>query len=326
MISKSVLYRAILVSTLCFGVALVACKDKGKKSGGEGAQPAAKEPAEKAPTETPAKGSPADNPAADEQKDPFAWEKVEPVQAEGLPTGAEILDRFAEATGGKAHDAIENRLVKGTLSMPKVKIEGPLTLYQARPNKLYIVMEIAGVGKVEQGFNGEVAWTTMQMTGPRILEGDERAAMVEQATVDAERKWRSFYKEAVTVGVEDVDGKPAYMVVRTRNSGTRQAAWFDKASGLMVKTAGKVKSAMGDVATVSRLSDYRTVDGVTMPFKTELTAMGQEQVVTMSSVEQNIKMVADQFALPKDVAALVKGSKPATAPKKAPAKKKAAAK
>ncbi len=311
MISRSTWYRAGLVAALGCALALAGCKgkDDGKKEKGETAESAANEKAAPAKQE-PAKAAEPDKPAA-------AEEEAEPVQAEGLPTGAEVMDRFAEVTGGKAHDKIRTRVVKGKMSMPKMGLEGELTLYQEKPNKLYVHADLPGIGTVEQGFDGKVAWERTQMMGPRLLADDERTELVEQATIDAERHWRDFYDKAVTVGLEDVGGKPAYKVVLICKTGTRKTSWFDKESGLLVKTSARIKSAMGEMPTVGRLLDYREVDGIKMPFENQTEMMGQKQIVTIDSVKQNVELPKDRFDLPSDIAALAEGAAKGADPKKA---------
>ena len=37
-------------------------------------------------------------------------------------------------------------------------------------------MDFPGIGKVEEGFDGETAWENSALQGPRILDGDEKAA------------------------------------------------------------------------------------------------------------------------------------------------------
>jgi hypothetical protein len=311
MISKSACNRAGLAAVLALGVALAGCKDKGDK-----AKTAEDEAPKAEPAEAPAKAEP----AKAEPAKPAPAEDVEPVQAEGLPKGEEVLDRYAEALGPKAaHEKVKNRLVKATVSMPKMGFEGSMTLYQAKPAKMYSLVEIAGIGKAEQGFDGEVAWEKSQMMGVRILVGDERAETIVMAMPDADLNWRKLYKEAVTVGIEEVDGKPAYKVVVTRNEGTRKTIWYDKESGLMVKTAFRMKSRLGEIPMTARLLDYREVDGLKIPFKTDGEMMSMQQIMTFTSVEHNVKLPDDLFVLPEDVAAVVanaakKGA--ADAPKK----------
>ena len=94
---------------------------------------------------------------------------------EALPEAAEILDRYVEATGGlEAYDKIQNRMIKGTLELTGQGISLDITLYQARPQKSYNLIESEVTGKIEKGTSDGVAWEDSMMSGPRILEGEER--------------------------------------------------------------------------------------------------------------------------------------------------------
>jgi hypothetical protein len=59
---------------------------------------------------------------------------------------------------------------------------------------------------------------------------------------------------------------------------------------------------MGEIQTTSLFSDYRPVGGgLQMPHRTELSAMAQQQVITIDQVELNPSLPPDRFAVPPDI-------------------------
>ena len=103
-----------------------------------------------------------------------AWSLTSPVRAqeEKLPPAEQVLEDFVKATGGrKAYEKTHNTQVEGTFEMPAMGIKGKLTSWTAAPNKSYTLIEGEGLGKMEEGCDGTVAWSTSLMTGPQIAEG-----------------------------------------------------------------------------------------------------------------------------------------------------------
>jgi hypothetical protein len=53
-------------------------------------------------------------------------------------------------------------------------------------------------------------------------------------------------------------------------------------------------------------SDYRNVDGTLMAFKTVTKVMNQERITSIDTVQQNVSLPEDTFALPPEIKALIK--------------------
>jgi hypothetical protein len=66
-----------------------------------------------------------------------------------------------------------------------------------------------------------------------------------------------------------------------------------------------LKNEMGEIPTEMSVSDYRSVDGVLMPFQVSQKVLGQEFTITHQSIQNNVEIPKDRFALPADVKALV---------------------
>jgi len=231
---------------------------------------------------------------------------VHAQRAEKLPKADAILDKYVEVTGGKAAYAkLNNRVSKATFEIPAQGLKADLTVYGARPNKLYTLLESDVLGKIEKGTDGKVAWELNMMTGPQLKEGDERAFLMREATFDSATQWRKLYKKVECVGLEPVDGQPCYKVILTPAEGAPVTRFYDQQSGLLVKTQTSITVPMGTIPVESYASDYKPVDGVLFPHKVRVLAMGMERLITTHSVEHNIKMPKERFKLPEDIQVLI---------------------
>jgi hypothetical protein len=231
-----------------------------------------------------------------------------PLMAAGepLPKAEVILDKFVEATGGKAaYEKVHNEKWTGTFEFVGKGIKGTATSYSAEPNKTVIIVELEGIGSMEDGTDGETVWERSAMQGPRIKQGDERAHFLREAMLQAPLHWRKLYNKAETVGVETVEDQPCYKVVLTPKEGKPETHYYDKKTALLVKASVTMATPMGEIPAENTLSDYKGDSGLLQARKVRSKVLGQEFLFTIDHAEYNIDMPKDRFDLPADVKALL---------------------
>jgi zinc protease len=227
--------------------------------------------------------------------------------ADELPKAETILDKFVEVTGGKAAYAkVHSEVTTGTMEMAAMGLKGSLVAYTAEPDKHLVEITFEGIGKIQEGSDGQTAWSLSAIQGPRLKEGDEKAEALEQGRFHSDARWRDIYQKVETIGLEPVDGKDCYKVSLTRKTGTPQTRWFDKQTNLLVKVAATVKSPMGEISSESVFSDYRKEGDLLVAHKAKLSAAGQEIVMTIDKVQQNAEIPKDKFEMPAEIKALMK--------------------
>ena len=102
----------------------------------------------------------------------FATGAARLAAADDLPKAETILDKFIDATGGKAaYQKIHNEMTTGAMTIAANGISGTLTVYHAEPDKSYTEINIEGVGKLMEGTDGKVAWSLSAIQGPHVKEG-----------------------------------------------------------------------------------------------------------------------------------------------------------
>jgi len=232
---------------------------------------------------------------------------AQPAKPEALPTGEAVLAKYVEASGGlAAFDAIKNRVTHATLQIPASGLTMKTTVYAARPDRLLTVVESDVIGKVESGVTDGVVWENSAIRGPIVKEGQERANTLRDATFERLVYWRTVFKSAECVGTDTVEGKRAFKVVMTPDSGSPLTLYFDADSGLLARAEWTYEGAEGKFPLVASFSDYRSVDGIKMAFTSKVSVAGQERTVAIERVEHNVDMPADRFALPAEIKALLK--------------------
>jgi hypothetical protein len=224
-----------------------------------------------------------------------------------LPSVQAVMDHFIAATGGRAAwEARHNTVQHATIEVSKVGIKGTSTIYQAAPDKYLDITELSGVGNVAAGSNGDVAWENSALQGPRVKQGVEKADAFREGFFNGDLYWQKLYAKAENTGVETVAGHECYKVVFTPKEGNPVTEFYDKTSGLLLRTTTTVSSQLGDIPAEILYDDYQKDAGVLSPHHLVNKAAQQEFVIQIQSVETNVDLPKDRFDLPPEVQALVK--------------------
>jgi zinc protease len=230
---------------------------------------------------------------------------------DALPKAETILDRYIEVTGGKAaYEKHKTEVQTGAIEVPAQGMKGTFTHYATDADKVYIVMELEGMGKIEEeGVSDGVAWQTSPMTGAHVKTGVEKAQAMREATFNEPLNWRKMFTKVETTGTETINGEECYKVVLTPAEGKPETSYYSKKTGLLVRTLATMESAMGEMEAESTASAYKDFGGVLMPTKVIQKAGTQEMIMTVTSVKVNESIPPEKFAIPPDVKALM--NKPA---------------
>lgn len=221
------------------------------------------------------------------------------------PSARAILERNLEALGGRdAIRDVQSIRIRGAQAMDGRTIG--LTGYWRRPNRLRWEFDVDGLVGV-QAFDGERGWALLPFNGdftPRPLEGEALAELTAQADLlegpsfDLDAKGAS----ALLLGREAFDGVPAWKIEITDAHGKKTVHWYDEKSGLEVaslrRRAGPGGS--GEIAVVTRLSDYRKVGPLLFAFRAEESSSASDRpaVLTLESIELDVEIPDSLWEMP----------------------------
>ena len=226
--------------------------------------------------------------------------------ADPLPSAESVLDRYVQVTGGKqAYEKRKTEIAHGTLEYTALGIKGTITRWAADPDKYYAALEIQGLGNVEMGVNGGVAWENSAILGPRIKNGVERAEAIREGNMNSTLNWRKLYPKVENAGIETIDGEECYKIVMTPSEGQPIVGYYQKKSGLQVKMTTVSSTQMGDIPVELIASDYKDFGGILEPAKVVQKAGPQEFTITLDRVEVNPAIPPERFDLPSAVRQLV---------------------
>lgn len=225
------------------------------------------------------------------------------AQTSTLPPAAGILAKYGAAAGARAMLTSAAISTKGGLSMPAAGMEATFEMVQIAPNRMQMITTIPGMGAINIGYDGITGWSMNPMQGPRLLTGKELDQMRDEADPRMIARSPELYSALETVADTTMGGERCYLVKLNWKSGRETFDCFSPTTGLVVGSKSVQQTAMGEIPVVTLYSDYKKFGDMTIATKTVLEVMGQQQVVTIKSVEVGtgagleIKMPAEIQAL-----------------------------
>jgi hypothetical protein len=212
---------------------------------------------------------------------------------EALPKAAQVLDHYIEALGGKAAlAAVTSRVSRGTMLRGKVLDSGtpkarmvnrgeevPLEIVQQAPARLKATIG-AAADRVVQTFDGSAGTVETPDGKQRPLNPQELRRLAAEADLHKELELREQAEKMRVGGKDEVDGRAVYVVRGATKDGRRESLYFDVESGLLVRQIVLNPTIIGADPEQTDYSDYRTVDGVKVPFVVKATYLDDNHLGT----------------------------------------------
>ncbi len=214
-----------------------------------------------------------------------------------LPTPEEIIAKNIEAMGGiKALKKIKNKKIVQIRKFDQMKLEIKDTIYQERPNNYYVVMDTG----VREGADGKMAWFLNPYSGTKLLEGDELSLYLSDTKFD---DLDVSYISMKTEGIEQINGKDCYKVVKISEKGRESIDYYDKKSFMIVKT---LRIMLRNTKFETYIEEYQKIDNLIFPHKEVIFMNGQKyEEKTIEEIELNIEMPEGIFDIPEEVKAIM---------------------
>lgn len=223
-----------------------------------------------------------------------------PVQAQELD---DVLARYYEAMGGLAHTKSVNTVtMAGTVSIPMQGLEMPVTVYQARPNKVRTESTFQGATMV-QAFDGTSAWMISPLAGtdePQRIPPAQAQGLAEQADFDGplyDYEEKGYQVELV--GTEEVDGTEAIKLRIVMDDGAERFFFLDAERYLPLQAVAHDVSQGQAVELVTAFDDFREVSGIQVPHSITSKVNGQVMShLVVTRVDVNPDLDPSMFTMP----------------------------
>jgi outer membrane lipoprotein-sorting protein len=215
-------------------------------------------------------------------------------------TADAVVEKHLAAVGGRdALTKLTSRKSTGTvtLSTPGGEFSGPFELLMKPPNKTRLQMTIdlttaagAGTMTIEQRFDGTAAYATNSMQGETQISAKQVDNLRNAVFPTPLLGYKDRGAKLEQLANEKLQGKDAIVLLLTPATGSPVRMFLDPDTYLMLRTVTTVNSQQlgGDVEQTTDLSDYRTVDGLKLPFRIVTSNPAQTLTIALTKVEHNV--------------------------------------
>lgn len=224
-----------------------------------------------------------------------------PAEAAGQSVAIDhLLERYIAACGGAAaFGQLRTCVTKLSTLVKSSGVKTEAVVYQKSPNRILIERNSSGMGKSAEGCDGKTGWAESDLQGFRLLRGPELAGLVALADLQGPVRIKEKSPLREWLGERDVEGHRAIAVRLSTLQATEGIFVFDAETGRLLETETVLNGgAQGFLPVTNRFSDFRTVDGVTQPFRTVMTNPATQIEITVESVAYN-QPLADAIFAPK---------------------------
>jgi hypothetical protein len=226
------------------------------------------------------------------------------VLAQQTPSIDQILAHYVAALGGRdAILKITSRHVKGTVELEGLADKAAAESFAKAPNKYVATVTFEKIGANRRGFDGSSGWASDPQHGIVDLAGEDLSSFGRSADMFQAINIPKNYPKLTLKGTEDVNGKPAYIILGEPSDGGSRQMDFDVASGLLLRTIDNTGQGGAGVITTTDIQDYRVVSGVQYPYvlvEHLLSPDGTTTVLTirLTDVQCNVPVDDSVFTKP----------------------------
>jgi hypothetical protein len=225
------------------------------------------------------------------------WRAVQTLQMKGkMEAGGNRRDALVIPTAKKGVQAPQR---------PAEQVQLPFLMQLERGRKKRVEIEFNGQTAV-QVYNGSQGWKLRPFLNRHEVE-NYTAEETKSAATDADLDgllidYASKGSKVELAGVESVEGRTAYKLKVTDKSGYARHVWVDAENFLEIKVEGTPRRLDGKYHPVATyLRDYRSVNGLMMPYLEETAVEGvkDREKILIEEIVSNPKLDESRFAMPR---------------------------
>jgi hypothetical protein len=203
-----------------------------------------------------------------------------------------LVRRCVEAYGGKVALARSALTVQqGTVtSLLHPGVTGRIGRAYHRPGRLRVEVDFAGEGEIRL-LDGGRGWRQ----GEEVVGGQLASMILQAARLDLPSLLSAWQDRMEDRGTRDLDGKALRVLAVRIAPGLAVEADLDPATGRILRSRGTSTGGPNPLEFITTYSDFRSVDGVLVPFHETNWANGK---TTGETVLERVELPA---ALPDDL-------------------------
>jgi photosynthetic reaction center cytochrome c subunit len=233
--------------------------------------------------------------AADEPKRPE--EQKAEIAPPASPAADQIIDKYVQAVGGvEALQKNTSRIQTGTVSFGGRQF--PVEVLAKAPNKRISMVHTPNGDNIT-AFDGHAGWLgNPGGRPPRDMTAQENDAVSFDATFYLPAEIKKMFTQFRVRPAEKIGGHEVVQVIGINPGKPPLRFFFDKESGLLVRTVRYADTPLGRNPTQVDYADYRTDGGVKFPFQWTVARPSGRFTIQVDKMQQNVPIDDAKFAKP----------------------------
>jgi hypothetical protein len=218
-----------------------------------------------------------------------------PKQPDTKPTADAILEKYAQAVGGKENLA---KITSRQITASRVEPNGTTETEEVwqKGGKL-LVTTTYPQAVVTESFDGTTAWKRAGAdTIP--LRADEIEQIKRNAQILSFADLKTVYAKMDYRAVDRIDGREVYLVLATTADNQRERLYFDTQSGLLVRRIASSPTILGAFQYQVDYTDYKDFGGVKFPTTIRYAMPNMSWTQKIADVKNNAAIDDAKFNSP----------------------------
>jgi hypothetical protein len=220
----------------------------------------------------------------------------------------ELMPKVINALGGEANwKKLSSRVVIFEIDFVHQGVKGSGKQYAKAPNLSATDAKITALGKeiatAREYFNGKEGAEEMSFSPAAEKYTGKQ---LEDARINADfyglLNWKTNYQKAEFKGTAKVGDEDAFVVVFQPEKGNKDTMYFSQKTFLPLRLESAISSSTSgiDLPYSETYSDYRSVDGIMLPFRSVNSNIANGDIVTIiKEVKHNVAVDDKVFRLKK---------------------------
>jgi hypothetical protein len=214
----------------------------------------------------------------------------------GVPSPDQLVGDYIRALGGEAAiKKVSSRVMQGSADFGGHQVA--VDVFDKAPAQRAVVTHLPNGDNVV-AFDGQEGWTSSPGRPPRRMPASE----LEGARIDADLQFPLHLKEQFSElrpgRPESIAGRETFQLIALSHGHPSARLYFDQQSHLLIRMLRYSDSPLGLNPVQIDFSDYRTVDGVQVPYRSTVARPGGQFAIEATGVKQNVPISNDKFTRP----------------------------
>jgi photosynthetic reaction center cytochrome c subunit len=212
------------------------------------------------------------------------------------PPAEQIIQKYVEAVGGaEVLQKLNTRQEKGTINVSGRNL--PIEIVSKIGGKQLTIIHLPN-GDSLTAYDGASGWTSAPNRPVREISSVEVTSAQAEVELQLPLRMNRLFDEVKTAATEKIGDRETY-VVAGMNSGELAAKfYFDKDSGYLLRILRYTKSPLGRNPTQIDYADYRSQDGIRIPFRMTIARPNSRLAVQIEDAKCNVPVDDAKFARP----------------------------